>query len=185
MVKRMTRENLARLPATDYNGRFQRIPVSEESEVGLPVLHAGDETGKRQLAAPCAGFRWAADGAATAPPPVTKAKSHRNTFWKLSAIWDTPASCSWSPLTCAWDAVRFAVSAPRDPAARLDPSRSRSASRPHPSPPLCLRTKSSARRTRRSGIRPVARDVAASATTTPASRRWPNVSWMSYLKKKA
>ena len=30
-------------------------------------------------------------------------------------------SCSWSPLTCDCDAVRFAVSAPRDPAASLDP----------------------------------------------------------------
>jgi hypothetical protein len=31
------------------------------------------------------------------------------------------SGCSWSPLMCAWDAVRFAVSAPRDPAARRDP----------------------------------------------------------------
>jgi hypothetical protein len=31
-------------------------------------------------------------------------------------------SCSWSPLSCAWDAVRFAVSAPRDLGARLNPA---------------------------------------------------------------
>jgi len=30
------------------------------------------------------------------------------------------SSCSWSPLACVWDAVRFAVSARRNPAAPAD-----------------------------------------------------------------
>ena len=69
----------------------------ESCDIGLPLLHAGGETGKWRHGRILPDCRWAQDGAAIAPLPGMKAKSRRKTFLKRSAISGTPAVVAWSP----------------------------------------------------------------------------------------
>ena len=122
--------------------------------MACPYFMPVTKTGKWQLAASRETAAGLVDGTAIAPPPATKAKRLRRMFWKPSAIWATPVVAAGRPQNgCG---MPCDLPFPR----RL--ARARSRKLPATAPPrallldLCLRTRPSARRARRSGVRLVA-----------------------------
>jgi hypothetical protein len=132
-----------------------------EKPSGLPVFHAGDKTGKRQLAAPCQASAWSrmvwslhCPRSRGRSPAATHSRSFLQSGICHQLYLVAPDRC----LGCC------AVRRVRSPGAGRSgrSARNHICSGPSPSPPLCLRTESSADRTRRFEIRPIARDLAGS-----------------------
>ena len=125
LVLRMRREELARPLPTDYN-------CSPNNSLSLRGANWPAPTScrcrdwKMVLGLIPQGFRWAADGAATARLRGMKAKSRPNPFWKHSATSDMPAvvtgrrrSVSGTPCDSPFAPPRSSPYAPIRPAPLL------------------------------------------------------------------
>jgi hypothetical protein len=137
-----------------------------EKPSGLPVFHAGDKTGKRQLAA-----RHQASARRRMVRPLHGPRSrgrdptpaHSGGFLQSGICHQLYMVSLDVPL--GRRAVRRVRSAGPDRERR--PARSHGHSVPHPPPSLCLRTESSACRAWRFEIRPLACDLAGSSRRRP------------------
>ena len=112
---------LVSLPRTDYNCQSQQIHVPARVKLACPYFMPSSKLENGSWPHPARlplGGGWCGHCTAPGHEGELPAQDVLEAFCNLGYA----SSCSWSPVERAWDAVRFAVSAPQDSAIRQRPA---------------------------------------------------------------